>query len=109
MLTSDQAQAGRMRVMTGADYASQVRPMQERNRVWLSGQDFVLTGTVQVKTKVNIPYPRPDGEVTVLRRDQAAHLFGELLTALAPGGKLPEDTAELLDLAASVLREGRGL
>jgi hypothetical protein len=105
MLTTESLKAGRMQVLTGEEYAAAAR-LSERDKVWMDNQGFVLAGTTQINGTMQVPYPyRPqDGKVTVLRRDQAEHLAIELLRKLAPGGELPDDSAELVDFISSLNR-----
>lgn len=112
MITYQGLKDGRMRVMSGEDYAKS-GVVQARERDHIRRMDFVLTGCVGIGN-LQAPYPdfegygndgtpQENGVPTALRRDQAEHLVLELLKALN-GGAMPDDSAKLVDFISSLGR-----
>lgn len=112
MLEDDRVRAARLKVTRIDEYLEAMRkhrPRQaaevERGLDW-GGMEFMIHGYT------GGPYGHPysgvhaDGSPIGLRREQVSHLVVELLKKLAPGGELPEDSAELLDFLSVVIQEG---
>lgn len=109
MLSSEREKEGRVSVSTVREYLGSLDRYAVRHaKDALGGRDIVLHGLA--KTPYTFPHPGPYGQagpVVKLWRGQAAHLAVDLLKKLAPGGELPEDSAELLDFLEEVMHAAR--
>jgi len=109
MLTSEGLAEGRAWVATPDEYLERAKPhVRQRNERSMQGHHFdIIIGGLCGNGDFAFPYPGHYGTtapVTALRRDQAEHLAIELLRKLAPGGELPDDSAELVDFISSLNR-----